>query len=277
VSARLGELLPVTPERLAAANLNAKQKPRKKRKPLFESDVGIRGPKNYKVHFDDGSERECCSKNLKSHRQGAYLPPEDALQISKGGFDGGESFPASIKAMEAISDSSAADADTSDDLGENEHLPHDDEIIQDLLGIVDGDGGLESSEKESSDNQSTFERPISPVDFGINPFHDYEPMPSLDAVVVMSSAAVAATATPNVGGAAATATPNVTAAAITLNVAGKATTVTPNVLALLSQGCPLDRFNSVKSKIVTWQSQISATSSSVLLLVLVLRSRLDTR
>jgi hypothetical protein len=81
VSARLGELPPLTPERLAAANRNAKRKPRKKRKPLFDSVVGILGQKKYKVHFNDGKERDCCSKNLKSHRQGASIPPEDALQI----------------------------------------------------------------------------------------------------------------------------------------------------------------------------------------------------
>jgi hypothetical protein len=55
VSARIGELLPLTPERLAAANPNAKRKPRKKRKPIFGSVVGILGAKKYKVHFDDGT------------------------------------------------------------------------------------------------------------------------------------------------------------------------------------------------------------------------------
>jgi hypothetical protein len=58
VSTRLGELLPLTPERLAAANPNAKRKPQKRRKPIFGSVVGILGTKRYKVHFDDGTERE---------------------------------------------------------------------------------------------------------------------------------------------------------------------------------------------------------------------------
>jgi hypothetical protein len=98
-----------------------------------------------KVHFDDVSKRECCSNNFKSHRQGACLPPEDTLQISKGGFDGGKSCPASLEQLEDISASAAADG--SDALDEDEHLPHDDEIIQDLFGIVDGHDGLESSEE----------------------------------------------------------------------------------------------------------------------------------
>jgi hypothetical protein len=45
VSARLGELPPLTSERLAPANPNAKRKPRKKRKPIFGSLVGILGKK----------------------------------------------------------------------------------------------------------------------------------------------------------------------------------------------------------------------------------------
>jgi hypothetical protein len=99
VSARLGELLPLTPERLAAANPYAKRKPRKNRKPIFGSVVGILGSNKYKVHFDYGTERECCSNSLKSHRQGASLPPEDALQIAEGGFDAWETCPASLNQL----------------------------------------------------------------------------------------------------------------------------------------------------------------------------------
>jgi hypothetical protein len=43
VYAQLGELLPVMPERLSVANPNDKRKPRKKRKPIFGSVVGILG------------------------------------------------------------------------------------------------------------------------------------------------------------------------------------------------------------------------------------------
>jgi hypothetical protein len=46
VSTRLGELLPLTPKQLAAANPNPKRKPQKKRTPLFESVVDILGQKN---------------------------------------------------------------------------------------------------------------------------------------------------------------------------------------------------------------------------------------
>jgi hypothetical protein len=183
VSARLGELLPMTPKRLAAANPNAKRKPRKKRKPIFGSVVGILGAKKYKVHFDDGTETEWCSNRLKYHRQGASLPPEDALQIAEGGVDAGETCRASLKQLEAISASAAADATGA--LDEDKHLPRDDEIIQDLLGLVDDDGGLVSSEDESSDDESILQRPMAtsrnaeqllspvhPVDFGINPYND---------------------------------------------------------------------------------------------------------
>jgi hypothetical protein len=55
VSARLRELLPVMLKRLAAANPNAKRKPRNKRKPTFGSVVGILCAKKYKVHFYDGT------------------------------------------------------------------------------------------------------------------------------------------------------------------------------------------------------------------------------
>jgi hypothetical protein len=133
VSARLGELLPLTPKRLAVANLNAKWKPRKKMKPLFGSVVGILG-KKYKVHFDDGTERDCRFNNLKSHQQGASIPPEDALQILEGGFDaGGHTCPASLKQLEAIA--ASADADARDDIDEDKHLPRDDEIIKDIIGL----------------------------------------------------------------------------------------------------------------------------------------------
>jgi hypothetical protein len=122
---------------------------------------GYTGTKKYKVHFDDGTEIDCCSNNLKSHRQGASIPPEDALQILEGGFDAGDdSCPASLKQLEFIADSDAADA--SDALDEEEHLPQDDEIIQYILG-------LESSEEESSDNEIRFDCPVSPVDSGIDP------------------------------------------------------------------------------------------------------------
>jgi hypothetical protein len=125
---------------------------------------GYTWTKKYKVHFDDGTERECCSINLKSHRQEASIPPEDALHILEGGFDAvGDTCPASLKQLEYIAASDAADA--SDALDEEEHLPRDDEIIQDILG-------LESSEEESSDDESRFDCPMSPVDFGINLYND---------------------------------------------------------------------------------------------------------
>jgi hypothetical protein len=84
VSAQLGGLLPVTPTRRAVANPNAKRKPRKKRKPIVSSVAVILGAHKYKVHFDNGTKIKCCSNNLKSHTQGAFLPPQDALQISEG-------------------------------------------------------------------------------------------------------------------------------------------------------------------------------------------------
>jgi hypothetical protein len=231
VSARLGELLPLTPERLAATNPNAKRKPRKKRKPLFGSVVGILGQQKYKVHFDDWTERDCCSNNLKSHRQGASIPPEDALHILEGGLDaGGDTCPASLKQLEAIAASAADDA--SDALGEDEHLPRDDEIIQDILG-------LESSEEESSDDESRFDCPMSPVDFGINPYNDDvavnndvdDVMPSLASGVLLFSATTgaitlnggASAATTRNGGASAAA-----AATVTRNV-GAAAVVGPNI------------------------------------------------
>jgi hypothetical protein len=69
-----------------------------------------------------------------------------------------------LKQLEAIAASAAADA--TDSLNEEEHLPRDDEIIQDLLGLVDDDGGLvssddTSSDDESSDDESIFQRPMA--------------------------------------------------------------------------------------------------------------------
>jgi hypothetical protein len=143
----------------------------------------------------------------------------------RGGFDAGETCPASLKQLEAIAASAAADA--TDALDEDEHLPRDDEIIQDLLGLVDADGGLASSDDEISDDESIFQRPMTtsqnteqllspvhPVDFGINPYnndvdvedaHDgmltqIKPMPSLDAGVLLCADSSDATA-PNVAGA----------------------------------------------------------------------------
>jgi hypothetical protein len=160
----------------------------------------------------DGTERDSFSNNLKSHRQCAYIPPEDTLQILEGGFDaGGDTFPASLKQLEAISASAAADA--SDAIDEDEHLLSDDAIIQDIIGV-------ESSEEESSDDESRFDCPISPVDFGINPYNDDvaveddvdDVMPSLASGVLLCSAATGAVA--RNGGAAAPITRNVGAAAV---------------------------------------------------------------
>jgi hypothetical protein len=105
----------------------------------------------------------------------------------------------------------------------SEHLPHDDDIIHDLICIVDGDDGLERSEEEISDAEITFEHPMSSVDFGINPFiNDEVHMPSLDAGLFLSSAADVPTTAdaPNVAGA---------ATAATLNVNGATAVATPNV------------------------------------------------
>jgi hypothetical protein len=175
---------------------------------------GYTWTKKYKVHFDDGTERDCCSNNLKLHRQGASIPPEDALQILEGGFDaGGYTCPVRLKQLEAIAASDAADV--SNALNEDEHLPRDDKIIQDILG-------LESSEEESSDDESRFDYPMSPVDFRINPYNDNvavnndvdDVMPSLASGALLFSATTGAVAR-NGGAAAVTVTRNVGAAAVT--------------------------------------------------------------
>jgi hypothetical protein len=75
LSARLGHLLPVSPERLTRADPNAKRQPRKKRAPVFGFVVEITGQKKFKVHFDDGQEKEISSNQLNSYRQAACLPP----------------------------------------------------------------------------------------------------------------------------------------------------------------------------------------------------------
>jgi hypothetical protein len=132
--------------------------------------------------------------------------------------------------LEAIADSAADDA--TDALDEDKHLPRDDEIIQDSIRFVDHDGGLASSDDESSDDESIFQRPmvisrnaeqllspVHPVDFGINPYNNdvdvegdgdgmlardgmlaqFKPMSALDAGVLLcaDSSDVAA---PNVAG-----------------------------------------------------------------------------
>jgi hypothetical protein len=182
--------------------------------------------KNYKVHFDDGIEIDCCSNNLKSNRQGASIPPEDALQILEGGFDaGGDTCPASLNQLEAIAASAAADA--SDALDEDEHLLRDDKIIQDILG-------LESSEEESSDDESRFDCPMSPVDFGINPYNDdvavnndvNDVIPSLASGVLLFSAATGAIAR---NGGVTTVTRNVGAAATVIRNVGATSVVGPHI------------------------------------------------
>jgi hypothetical protein len=185
-----------------------------RRRNLFGSVVGILGQKKYKVHFDDRTERDCCSNNLKSHRQGASIPPEDALHILEGGFDAvGDTCPASLNQLEDNAASAAADA--GDALGEDYHLPRDDEIIQDILG-------LESSEEESSDGGIRFDCPMSPVNFGINPYNDNvavenavdDVMPSLASGLLLFSAATGAAAQNGGAAAATTVTRYVGAAAI---------------------------------------------------------------
>jgi hypothetical protein len=128
--------------------------------------------------------------------------------------------------LEAIVASAAADA--SDALDEDEHLPRDDKIIQDILG-------LESSEEESSDDERRFDCPMSPVDFGINPYNDDvavnndvdDVIPSSASGVLLFSAATGAIAR---NGGVTTVTRNVGAAAanVTRNV-GATTVVGPNI------------------------------------------------
>jgi hypothetical protein len=152
--------------------------------------------------------------------------------------------------LEAIAASTAADNIYA--LVEDEHLLHEYEIIQDLICIIDGDDGddgVESSEEESSDNEGAFKRPMPPVDFGINPLNDDEPMQSLDAGKLLSiAAAVPTAAAPNVAG---SATTPMLMVLPPLPLMLLPLPSTPRLLLeLLSQGCPLDRFNSVKSEIV---------------------------
>jgi hypothetical protein len=135
----------------------------------------------------------------------------------EGGFDaGGDTFPASLKRLEDIAISASAVAHASDALDEDEHLPRDDEIIQDILG-------LESSEEESSDDVSRFDCPLSPVYLGINPYNDdvavnndvNDVMPSLSSGVLLLSATTGAvTRNGGASAAAATVTRNVGAAAV---------------------------------------------------------------
>jgi hypothetical protein len=138
--------------------------------------------------------------------------------------------------LEAIAASAADDA--SDALDEDEHLPRDDDIIQDILG-------LESSEEESSDDESRFDCPTSPVDFGINPYNDDvavnndldDVMPSLAYGVLLFSATTGAVA--RNGGASAAAATTVTRNG-GASAAAAATTVTRNVGAAAVVGPNID-------------------------------------
>jgi hypothetical protein len=120
-----------------------------------------------------------------------------------------DTCPVSLKQLEAIA-ASAADDDASDALDEDNHLPRDAEIIQDILV-------LESSEEESSDDESRFDCPMSPVYLGTNPYNDDvavdddvdDAVPSLASGLLLFSAATGAIAR-NVG-AAAVVGPNVDA------------------------------------------------------------------
>jgi hypothetical protein len=120
--------------------------------------------------------------------------------------------------LECIANSAAADVSAA--LDEDKHPQHDDETIHDLLGIVDDTGDLESSGIESSEDESPCKRPmstsqnseqlLSPVDFGINQYNDdvdvnvdddddmvaqIQPMPSLDAYILLQNVDVAAATT----------------------------------------------------------------------------------
>jgi hypothetical protein len=147
----------------------------------------------------------------------------------------GETCPSILKQLDVIAASAAA-ADAIDALDEDEHLPHDDEIIQNLLGIADDEVSLESGDEESSNDGSTFNCPMSPVNFGINPYNDdlavedddemvaqIKPMPSLDAGILLSSAAIVTI-------------PNIAASAQNVYIA--ATTTTQNVYPTASSTTP---------------------------------------
>jgi hypothetical protein len=174
-------------------------------------------------------QKESAFPTASSPTDKAHLSPRRRAADSRGGFDAGKTCPASLKHLEAIAASAAADVtDVTDALDEDEHLPRDGEIIQDLIGLVDDGGGLASSDDESSDDESIFQRPmatsrnaeqfLSPYTLLILAYNDdvdvegdgmlahdgmlaqIKPMPSLDAGVLLCADNVAGAdaATPDV-------------------------------------------------------------------------------
>jgi hypothetical protein len=157
VLARLGELFPLTLERLTAINPNAKRKPRRINAHIFGNVVSIVGKRKFIVHFDNEIEKEMSSNHLKSHDQAESLPIEDAVAIAASNVIVGD-IPASLDELQNLA-TTAADA-AMDALDEDEHLPKEAEIMEDLsIGETQSQGGrvdMVNSEDEADEEASEF-------------------------------------------------------------------------------------------------------------------------
>ena len=85
VSAQIGELMDVLPERMTAA-AGSKKMPRKKRAPVCGNIIQVIGPKKFRVHFDNGKKRDFFSNNLKALPQCESMPVDDAILLASGGL-----------------------------------------------------------------------------------------------------------------------------------------------------------------------------------------------
>jgi hypothetical protein len=97
VLARLGEMLPLTPERLAAVDPSAKRYPRRNKAYVFGNGVRVLGKLKYMVHFDDQTEKEMFSNTLKDRYQASSLPPDDALLIATSREAAGSNIPGILR------------------------------------------------------------------------------------------------------------------------------------------------------------------------------------
>jgi hypothetical protein len=157
VSARLGKLLPLTPERLTAKNPNAKRKPRRRKAHIFGNIVSIVGKRKFMVHFDNQTEKEMSLNHLKSHDQAESLPIEDSVAIAASNVIVGD-IPASLDELQKLA--TAAASTVMDALDEDEHLPKEAEIMDDLsIGETQSQGGrvnMGDNEDDADEEASEF-------------------------------------------------------------------------------------------------------------------------
>jgi hypothetical protein len=243
-SARLGELLPLTPARLAAMDPIAKRKPRSKKVCVFGNVVRVLGKRKYMVHFDDQTDKEMISNTFKSRDQAASFLPDNVLLIAASREAAGSNIPASLEQLKQLA-SRAASGDT-DALTEEEHLPKEIEIIEDLgIGEISNQGGRVDTGNDGKDDDTksecvrwgderaeTFSLSSDSPDDLSDDDDDAVNMPSLVATTILITAtATATTTTTTAAFTTTTATAAATATTVATPTTSTATIITPTKAA----------------------------------------------